>query len=105
MTLTEFAQLVIEEKNMSYTSEKTYVFGEMRKKFNELIKYSAKYIQGRKVIDHNKVSHLKLAFRKNPDGYVSYSVAFARFVEKCRQEKYAKQWGLETLTYSHNTYV
>lgn len=105
MTLTEFANLLVETKQMNYETEKKYVFGEIRKKFNELINFSAKYIQGRKVINHSHVAHLKLAFRKCPDGYVSYAVAFARFVEKCRNEKYAKQWGLNPLNYSHNTYI
>lgn len=104
LTLTQFSQMLVETKQSHYEVEKDYVFNKVRSRFNELINRSAKYVEGRKVIDFDKVQHLKLAFRKQGK-YVSYAVAFARFVEKCRQDKYASKWGLNTLTYVHNTYI
>lgn len=103
MTLTEFANLLVETKNTNYELEKQYVFGEVRQKFNELINFSARYSKGRKIIPFKNVVNLKLSFRDTD--FVSYPVAFARFVEKCKNKKYASQWGLITLNYSHNTYI
>lgn len=105
MTLNQFAYLVVEIKQTSYEQEKEYVFGALRKRFNELINFSARYVEGRKVIAFDKVAPLKLSFRKTSDNWVSYNVAFSRFIEKCRNEKYAKQIGVKPLNYSHNTYI
>lgn len=105
LTLNQFAQYVVQVKTNSYEQEKEYVFGELRKRFNELINFSARYVEGRKVISYAKIAPLKLSFRKTSDNSVSYNVAFSRFVEKCRNEKYAKQIGVKPLNYSHNTYV
>ena len=105
MKLTEFAQLMIDTKQANYQVEKDYVFTEVRKRFNEVINFSARYVEGRKVIKFDNVQHLKLGFRKMSDGFVSYNVAFSRFVAKCRQDKFAKSLNLEPLEYEHNIYV
>jgi hypothetical protein len=100
-TLAEFANLLVEQKQVSYYTEKNYVNSEVKKQFNKLISFSARYVEGQKVIPYNSLlnSNLKLGFRYSK--WINYDVAFSRFISKLRDEKFAQRVGLYTLNYTH----
>jgi hypothetical protein len=100
-TLSEFANILVEQKQTSYYTEKNYVNSEVKKQFNKLINFSARYVEGRKVIPYSNLlnSNLKLGFRYSK--WINYDVAFSRFLNKLKDEKFAQRVGLYCLNYNH----
>lgn len=100
-TLSDFAHMLVTQKQDSYYTEKNYIQSEVRKQFNKLIGYSTRYIEGKKVIPYTNIlnSNLKLGFRYSK--WVNYDVAFSRFISKLRNEKFAQKVNLYTLQYHH----
>jgi hypothetical protein len=100
-SLSEFAQMLVTERQTSYYTEKNYVNSDVRKTFNKLIGYSARYVEGKKVIPYDNLlnSNLRLGFRQSK--WVNYNVAFERFVRKLQDPKFAQKVNLYCLQYSH----
>lgn len=100
-SLTEFAQMLVTEKYNSFYAERNYIQSDVKKQFNKLINFSARYVEGRKVIPYSSLlnSNLRLGFRQSK--WVSYEVAFERFVRKLQYPKFAQRVGLYCLQYSH----
>jgi hypothetical protein len=100
-SLSEFAQMLVTERQTSYYTERNYIQSDVKKQFNKLINFSARYVEGRKVIPYSNLlsSNLKLGFRYSK--WISYDVAFERFVRKLQDPKFAQKFNLATLHYNH----